>query len=264
MTSVESISTLRINQEGAFDIETNVAREFPFTILLNDRELVTLLCSPENLKYLAAGFLVSEGLIFSSDEIKKMTLDDKRGVIRVEVENNREHDGETIFKRIISSGCGRGASFYSMADASDRKVDSRMEISPEEVFALVREFQHRSEIYQSTHGVHSAALCDRKNILVFCEDIGRHNAIDKIFGKCLLENIPTDERILMTSGRITSEVLHKVAKRNIPIIVSISAPTDLGVSIAETLNITLITSVRGKKMDINTGAWRIASEVKSS
>ncbi len=133
-----------------------------------------------------------------------------------------------------------------------------MRISADEVFALVNKFQHSSEVYLATHGVHSAALCDRKNILVFNEDIGRHSAIDKIFGKCLLEDIPTENRLIMSSGRITSEILHKVARRGVPIIISISAPTSLGVKIADELGITLIGSVKGKKMNVYTNDWRLS------
>ncbi|NVL92945.1 MAG: formate dehydrogenase accessory sulfurtransferase FdhD, partial [Desulfobacterales bacterium] len=119
------------------------------------------------------------------------------------------------------------------------------------------QFQQYSKIYRITHGVHSAALCDAKNILVFADDIGRHNAIDKIFGQCLLEDIPTNDRIILTSGRISSEILLKVAKRNIPIIISKSAPTYLGVKLADDLGITLIGFVRGKKMNAYANDWRI-------
>jgi FdhD protein len=90
------------------------------------------------------------------------------------------------------------------------------------------------------------------------EDIGRHNAIDKIFGKCLLEDIPTDDRVIITSGRITSEILYKVAKRGIPITISISAPTNLGVRLADNLGITLIGSVKGKRMNVYTNDWRLS------
>ncbi|MFC1901309.1 formate dehydrogenase accessory sulfurtransferase FdhD [Chloroflexota bacterium] len=247
----------RFTQENRTEIKTAVAREFPLTIILNDRELVTLLCLPENLRYLAIGFLASEGLISSKDEIKKVTVDDRRGVARVETNTTKDFANELIFKRVISSGCGRGASLYSAADAKIQKVDSLMKMSVEEVFTLVNEFQHSSKLYLATHGVHSAALCDRKSILVFGEDIGRHNAIDKIFGKCLLENIPTEDRAVITTGRITSEILHRVAKRGVPIIISISEPTNLGIEIADSLDITLIASARGKKMNVYTSDWRI-------
>jgi FdhD protein len=136
-------------------------------------------------------------------------------------------------------------------------VESALKISPEEVFALVSQFQHRSQLYLTTHGVHSAALADRKEILIFSEDIGRHNAIDKIFGRCILEDIPTGDRIIISSGRISSEISHKVAKRGIPIIVSLSAPTSLGLKTADKMGITLVSSVRGKRMDVCTHPDRI-------
>jgi len=259
---VERFPVLRFTKEGRSSLEEVVAREFPVTIILNDQELVTLLCSPSNLKYLVVGFLSSEGLLKSKDEIKKIVVDDERGVIRLDTVEDKGFDQDVLFKRLITSGCGRGASFYNAADATSQKVESRTEISADEVFALTNEFQHGSEVYLATHGVHSAALCDRKSILVFSEDIGRHNAIDKIFGKCLLEDIPTDDRVIITSGRISSEILHKVAKRGIPIIISIAAPTNLGVRIADNLGITLIGSVRGKKMNVYTNDWRIVRNGK--
>jgi len=255
---VERFPILRITKEGRSSVEEEVAREFPVTIILNDQELVTMLCSPKDLEYLAVGFLSSEGFLKSKDEIKKIMVDDQRGVVRLETEGDKGFDRDVLFKRLITSGCGRGASFYSTADTASQKVESQIEISTDKVFALVNEFQHGSQLYLATHGVHSAALCDTNHILVFNEDIGRHNAIDKIFGKCLLEDIPTDDRVIITSGRISSEILHKVAKKGIPIIISISAPTNLGVRIADDLGITLIGSVRGKKMNVYTNDWRVS------
>ena len=254
---VESFPILRLTRESKNNIEDMVAKELPVTIILNDQELVTLLSSPTDLKYLAVGFLYSEGLLNSKEEIKRVLVDSERGVVRLGTVNGKELAQDVLFKRVISTGCGRGASFYSAADADSQRVESKTEITTNEIFALVNEFQHGSHLYLTTHGVHSAALCDRKGILVFGEDIGRHNAVDKIFGKCLLEDIPTDDRILVTSGRTTSEILHKIARRGIPIIISITSPTNLGVRIADSLGITLVASVRGRKMDVYTGEWRI-------
>jgi len=259
----EKISILKLSERGGSSIEDVVAKEFPLTIILNNQELVTLLCSPTNLKYLAVGFLFSEGLLKSKDEIKKILVDDRRGVVRVETEGDEELAGHALFKRFITSGCGRGVSFYSAADAQGQvRVESRLEISTLEVLALVNEFQHHSQIYRATGGVHSAALCDTTNIIVFSEDIGRHNAIDKIFGECLLNDITTDDHIIITSGRISSEILLKVARRNVPIIVSKSAPTSLGVRLADDLGLTLVGFVRGKRMNVYTHAGRIATDGK--
>ena len=177
----------------------------------------------------------------------------------VRVETREDFASELLFKRFITSGCGRGASFYSAADVHEQKVESQIGISAIKVFTLVKEFQHRSQVFRTTGGVHSAALCDTKGILIFAEDIGRHNAIDKILGECLLRDISTDDRIIITSGRISSEILLKIAKRNIPMLISKSAPTDLGLRLAHNLGVTLIGFVRGERMNVYTHGWRIAT-----
>ncbi|MFC1904800.1 formate dehydrogenase accessory sulfurtransferase FdhD [Chloroflexota bacterium] len=259
---IEKLPVLRLTNEGRSSIDDVVAREFPLTVILNNQEVVTLLCSPVNLKYLAVGFLFSEGLLTSKDDIKKIIIDDGRGIVRVETEENEEFDRDVLFKRFITSGCGRGTSFYSATDTTSQKVESKLKMSTYEVLTLVNDFQHRSQVYRATGGVHSAALSDTKSILIFSEDIGRHNAIDKIFGECILRDIPTDERVIITSGRIASEILLKVAKRNIPIIISKSAPTNLGVKLANDLGITMLGFVRGKRINAYTNDWRIVSDGK--
>ena len=255
----ESFSVPRFTKEsGKSIVEETVAREVMATIYLNGEELSTLLCSPRELNYLAAGFLASEGLLAKKEEIKSMEVDDKLGVVRVETERGRDPDSRFFSRRLITSGCGGGATFYSVADAGLPKVESAMKISADDVFALVNQFQHGSELYLATHGVHSAALSDGKSILLFSDDIGRHNAVDKIFGRCLLEGVSTDGRVIISSGRISSEILHKVAKRGIPVVVSISVPTNMGIKIADELGITLIGSVRGKKMNVYANDWRVS------
>jgi FdhD protein len=231
----------RITREGRQEVGDFVTEEMPLTIILNNQELVTLLCSPRDLNYLAVGFLVSEGLLRGKEEIKSVLVDNRRGVARVETTGEKVDAGELMFKRLITSGCGRGASFSRAADAREVvKVTSESQISAAEVFNLTRVFQQRSQVYRSTGGVHSAALCDNKNILAFHEDIGRHNAVDKVFGQAILEGIATGDRALLTSGRISSEILLKVAKRRVPILISKSAPTNAGVSLARDMGITLV------------------------
>jgi FdhD protein len=255
----EKFPILRITDKGSSQDEDTVVREFPLTITLNDRELVTLLCSPTGLDYLAIGFLLSEGFLKSRDEINKLIVDDRRGVVRVETNQELAHD--PLFKRLITSGCGRGASFYDASDAVNwEKLESSTVISASRIADLVREFQQRSMIFRTTGGVHSAALCNAQGISLFAEDIGRHNAIDKIFGECLLTGISTEDRIIVTSGRISSEILLKIAKRKIPILISKSAPTNLGIKLANDMGVTLVGFVRGYRMNIYSGGWRISAD----
>ena len=255
----ETIPILKVTEESSSKVDDVVARESPLTIILNNQELVTMLCTPKDVNFLAVGFLASEGLLDKKEDITQVAVDEVRGVVRVETIDDRTLANELLFKRLITSGCGRGASFYSAADVQNRaKIESTTEISADEVSSLVREFQHHSELYRTTGGVHSAALCDTRNILVFNEDIGRHNAVDKIFGECLMKSIPTDGKVIVTSGRISSEILLKVARGNIPIIISKSAPTNLGVKMANDLGITLVGFARGKRMNVYTNDWRVA------
>ena len=253
----EKFSAFQHSEQGKSLVEKTVAREFMLTIFLNGQELVTLMCSPKDLKYLAVGFLVSEGLLKSKEDINKIEVDEWGGVVHVETKGTTDPDSRFFAKRLITSGCGGGAAFYSDADIAAAKIESKMKISGDAIIALVKAFQHRSEVYLSTHGVHSAAVCDSQNILVFSEDIGRHNAVDKIFGECLLETKSIEDKAILSSGRVSSEIMHKVAKRGIPIVISISAPTSLGVKIAENYGITLIASVKGSKFDVYTNGWRL-------
>jgi len=243
-----------------FKIEVAVAREQPLTIILNNKELVTLLCTPVDVDYLAIGFLFSEGLIKNKADIKKVSGDDKRGIVRIETYDNMEPSGDILFKRIITSGCGRGASFYNIADMQNQvKVESGTKISAQNVLVLTHEFSAVQKFIRQLTVFHSAALCDARSLLVFNEDVGRHNAVDKIFGECVIKGIATNDCIMITSGRISSEILLKVAHRNIPILISVSAPTDLGVKLANDLGVTIIGLVRGKKMIAYTNDWRIDS-----
>lgn len=258
---LDKVPILRVIKESQKQVEDTVVTEFHLTIVLNNRELVTLLCSPAKLDFLTIGFLYSEGLINSKDIIKDIVLDPERGVINVTTKEPVKSPEDILSRRIIASSGGKGASSLSAIHPQSR-IDSQIHISPPEVLNLIQEFVHHSELFAATGGVHSAALCDTKAILVFSEDIGRHNAIDKIFGECIVKDIPTHNRLLITSGRVSSEILLKVAKRNIPILISKSAPTNLGVKLANDSGITLIGFVREKRMNVYTHTWRLVSHGK--
>jgi len=253
----ERLAVTRLTPRGGSDAVAEVAREFMATVFLDGKELATLVCSPGELDYLAYGFLVSEGVISGLDEIIDIGVDKTRGVINIESSVETAARARYFSPRLITSGCGGNATFYHTDDAALPRVESRLSVAPKQLFQLVKDFQRRSETYLATHGVHSAALCDADGCLAFCEDIGRHNAIDKLFGKCLARGISTTDRLVLTSGRVSLEILHKVVRRDIPMLVSVAAPISLGVKLAEALGVTLIGSARGGKLNVYTHTWRV-------
>jgi FdhD protein len=250
---------LRISGTGAVKERDLVVREAPVTIFLNDVDLVTLLCSPKDLEYLAVGFLFAEGIIKGKKDIKSIFADEKDGVVWVETVEGKKLRDNILAKRFITTGCGKGMSFMDLPrHMKGVRTDRDLIIQDSQLASLMKECQERSKTYRMTGGVHSAGLADVRGIVAFNEDIGRHNAIDKILGESLLKEIKTNRLVLITSGRVSSDIIVKAARARIPIIVSRSAPTDLSVKLARDLGITLVGFARGSRMNIYSNDWRIA------
>ncbi|QNT75845.1 formate dehydrogenase accessory sulfurtransferase FdhD [Dehalogenimonas etheniformans] len=256
MEKTQQITITRFTSGEASIIEDEVARERALTIILNGEELVTLLCSPGEFDYLAAGYLASEDIISTAADIKNLSVNEVTAVVRVETVG--KVSTELTYKRVISSGCGRGAALYSAADVNSlNPVTSKLNVTPAQIYKLVRDFQHHSELFKETGGVHSAAIAEPVGIEFFTEDIGRHNAVDRLFGRAILGGLDFSSRMLLTSGRISSEIVSKVARRNVGLLISRSAPTSSAIELADRLNITLVGFVRGERMNVYTNPGRI-------
>ena len=254
---MENLKILKIKGNGFEQIEDFLVEEVPLTIVANDNELVTLLCSPMDIEDLVTGFLFTSGLITKKDDLKRIKIDKKRWTVYVEHIEDVLMKGRT-FKRVYTSGCGKGTLFYNAFDLIKReKNTSDLKISKNFIFTLMKDFQNNSHLFKKTGGVHSAALADKKKMLAFKDDIGRHNAIDKVIGFCLNKDILLKDKILLTSGRISSEVLFKAQKVGFPIIISRSAPTNQAVKLAQEMKITLIGFVRGHSMNIYSEPERV-------
>ena len=259
MDLTREVELTQVGSDWVTRTKNRIVREVPLAVLVNGKELATLQCTPDRLEYLAVGFLLSEGLIKKDTEIKGITLNEKGLYIRVEIADDDLLEEGITSKKVIGTCRACGISFYRAMDAKDcLPLKSGVLISKGKIFSMMKEFLGMSGLHRDTHGVHSAALCGRERIEIFAEDIGRHNAIDKIIGECFLKGISTEDRIIITSGRVSSEILVKVAKQMIPIIVARSVPTDMAVSLAERLNVTLIGSVRGSRMNIYTHGCRVS------
>jgi FdhD protein len=260
-SNAATVVTARIACDAMVEEPGVVAVERPLTIVLDEQELVTLLCSPADMDYLAAGYLFAEGFIEDRKEIKRLNVDSDRGVVRVSTIGGTGQDREVLFRRLITSACGRGAAFYSAADAvRPARVGSRTAVTPSGIRSLVDEFNELSCLFESTGGVHSAALADAHHILLRNDDLGRHNAIDKVFGECIMKGMTTEGRVIISSGRVPSEMVLKAARGRVPILVSLGATTDLGVRLADDLGITLVGFVRGKTMTVYSNRWRVSGD----
>jgi FdhD protein len=235
-----------------------VVIETPVTIYLNGKELVTLLCTPEKIDRLALGFLRSEGLLTTMDDLASIRTREEEGLVEVELKNRSDLAEKLYGKRTVTSGCGKGTVFFNVLDSMRSKpLTGKMQVSAATIHSLMNDLQQKADLFKTTGGVHSAALADSEKIVYFYEDIGRHNAIDKIIGECLIGSVSTDDKIIVSSGRLSSEILLKAAKLKIQMLVSRAAPTSLSIEIAETLNITLVGFVRGQRMNIYSHAWRV-------
>ncbi|WP_202707865.1 formate dehydrogenase accessory sulfurtransferase FdhD [Sporosalibacterium faouarense] len=253
MKNIKSYNILKIKGDEVNEIEDKVVVEYPFTIYLDNEEFITLLCTPKSLRYLAIGFLQSEGIIDKKEDIEKIDIDEERGLAFVNTTRTNSLSKNLSRKRTITTGCGKGTIFYNVIDSfKTKKISKRLDIDKDNIYKLMTKFNEKSKMFLETGGVHSCALCKNNQILIFEEDIGRHNALDKILGRILLEEIKLEDKFIVTSGRITSEILIKASMRSISTIISRSAPTNLSIDMAKELNITLIGFARGKKMNMYT------------
>lgn len=210
-------------------------------IFVNQRHLVTILCTPTKMNFLVIGFLYSEGIISGMDDMMMMRVCDAESEVDVRLANP---DFELPMKRTLTSGCGGGATFTNQG----QKVDSDFTTTPDKVLSQMRLLLEHEELYRLGGGVHTSALSDMRELIVITEDIGRHNTLDKIQGECLATGIPSKDRMILTTGRVSSEMLRKAAKMQVPIIVSRHTPTGTAILMAQELGITLIGQARGTRM----------------
>ncbi|MBW8348705.1 formate dehydrogenase accessory sulfurtransferase FdhD [Bacillus sp. IITD106] len=252
------LNILKYDGDGLLETTDLAAVEYPLTIYVDDEEFATIVCSPTNINELVIGFLASEGLIRSVDQISSIEIDENRGFAYVHLKIKQSINKEFFSKRMIGSCCGKSRQFYFYNDANTAKtIMSRHSISIHECFSLMKLLQECSIDFQLTGGVHNAALCTNDTILYNYSDIGRHNALDKLYGYILQNNVPVKDKIVVFSGRISSEVILKISKIGAGILISKSAPTTLGIELANDLGITVIGFVRKDKLNIYSHPERI-------
>jgi len=237
------VSFDRFSGEGWHRGSEHVPSEISITITVNRREWVTILCTPTKLNCLVLGFLYAEGIISDIDGVAGLRVCEEESLAEVTLSNP---DFELPALRTLTSGCGGGTIFKTQ----EQRVESDLVVTPEDVLSLMTKLQKQMVLYRLCGGVHGSAIADPKNLLVVAEDIGRHNNLDKIQGECLLRKLPTRDRILLSTGRVSSEMLLKAARMQVPVVASRHSPTGSAVSLARDLGIALAGHASGNRLSV--------------
>ncbi|HSE14087.1 MAG TPA: formate dehydrogenase accessory sulfurtransferase FdhD [Candidatus Deferrimicrobium sp.] len=232
-------------------------REVPVALTVNGVAVATLIASPHDLHFLVAGFLRMQGLIRSAGDLLTLSACEDFGAVSVRIRG----EAPVAITPTFTSGCGSGISFHVPA-SSGRPVQLPSAgpfVPPESIFSAMDALARASEAYRGSGGIHSAGAWDGERLFLFAEDIGRHNTIDRIAGQALLAGIDLSGRILVASGRVSSEMAAKAGSLGISVIASRTSPTDLAVRICKELGITLVGYARGRRFNVYTHPSRITA-----
>lgn len=237
-----------------FDTATIV--ESPVSLTVNGQVWLTSMCTPANLEAMALGFLFNESVIESMNEVEDVRVCEHGD--NVDVWLNRSVEQPQSWRR--TSGCTGGVTAVDALARLDVSFDGNQpQFPPEAIGHLVEMLIESQELYRETGGVHTSALSDGERIIFVADDIGRHNTLDKIAGLCLMNNVWPETRILISTGRISSEMLQKAARLRAPILISRTSPSSLSIEMAERYGITLIGYARRDRFNIYSNAQRIQS-----
>ncbi len=250
------------DQTGA-KVDINVVEERPLTIYLNSQEIVTAMTIGDYPEYLAVGFLRNQRMLQDDDRITAIDYDDDLEVVVVRTERQTSYE-DKVKKKTRTSGCAVGTVFGDMMEGLDGLTLPRSEVRTSWLFALAKSINTMPSLYLEAGAIHGTVLCKADQPLVYMEDVGRHNAVDKIAGFMFRHDVPAADKILYTTGRLTSEMVIKTAQMGIPVLASRSGFTAWGVEIARQVGLTLIGRMRGQRFICLSGEDRLIRDATLS
>lgn len=242
------------------ETEISVVEERPLTIFLNAQEIVTAMTIGDYPEYLAVGFLRNQGMLSDDDVVTKVEYDDDLEVVVVRTERQTSYE-EKVKKKTRTSGCAVGTVFGDMMEGLDKVVLPQVELRTSWLYALAHKINTTPSLYLEAGAIHGTVLCQEDRPLVYMEDVGRHNAVDKIAGWMFQEGVGPEDKILYTTGRLTSEMVIKTALMGIPVLASRSGFTAWGVEIARQVGLTCIGRMRGKRFVCLSGEERLVRDM---
>ena len=242
-------------------ISTSVITEKPLTLFLNSQEIVTMMTIGDYPDLLGVGFLLNQNMLNENDQITDIEYDDELNVvvIRTDQETNFE---DKLKKKVRTSGCAQGTVFGDlMEDISQIELNPQAEVRTSWLYKLQNQINREPSLYLKAGAIHGCVLCHQDKPLIYVEDVGRHNAVDKIAGYMFLNNITPHDKLFYTTGRLTSEMIIKTVKMRIPVLMSRSGFTAWGVELAREANLTLIGRMRGKRFIVLSGQERLTYDI---
>jgi len=242
--------------EAGKPIETSVVVERPLTIFLNRQEIVTAMTIGDHPEYLAVGFLLNQNMLRPDDVVTEVEYDGDLEVVVVRTERATNYE-KKLKKKVQTSGCAQGTVFGDLMEAIETAQLPQAELRTSWLYALTNRINTTPSLYLEAGAIHGCVLCQQDRPLVYMEDVGRHNAVDKIAGWMFKNKVPASDKIFYTTGRLTSEMVIKTVRMGIPILVSRSGFTAWGVELAKKAGLTLIGRARGKRFVALSGEDRI-------
>jgi FdhD protein len=255
-TRAATVEVESVNERGE-RLATSIAGEHPLTIYLDKRELVTLMTLGQNPEALVIGYLRNQRLVHSITDIESVQVDWEVDACAVTTRHGVEDLDRRMAKRTVTTGCGQGTVFGDLMDEIDSiALPAERRLDEATYYQLMDNVRRYDTVYKSAGAVHGCALAENERILMFVEDVGRHNAVDAIAGQMWLDRIDGADKVFYTTGRLTSEMVIKCAQMGIPFLVSRSGLTQMGYEIARRVGITMIGRATGKHYLLFTGAHR--------
>lgn len=245
------------------DVQIAVVEERPLTIYLNAQEIVTAMTIGDHPDYLAIGFLRNQGMLHADDKVTAIDFDEELETIVVRTARKTSYE-EKVKKKTRTSGCAVGTVFGDMMEGLEGLTLPQTELRTSWLYALAKQINTTPSLYLSAGAIHGTVLCQGDQPLVYFEDVGRHNAVDKIAGWMFLNGVSPTDKLLYTTGRLTSEMVIKTANMGIPILASRSGFTGWGVEIARTVGLTLIGRLRGQRFVCLSGEDRLIRDADPS
>ena len=247
-------SVVAIDQAGR-EQKVGIAGESPLTIMVDGEEIVTLMTLGTHPEDLVLGYLRNQGLIEDIEDIVSVRIDWQSETANVSTHSRKglKYIKEKLSKRIVTSGCGQGTLFSCSLDKLYDIKLSNFKLRQSTIYTLLKELTQYNQIYKEVGSVHGCGLCQNGKVVIFIEDVGRHNAADAIGGRMWIDGISGADKILYTTGRLTSEIVIKAAQMTIPVVLSRSGVTRMGLELAQDLGITLIARAKGRRFFVYHG-----------